>query len=275
MKVRTALPFRRLVVILFFEGSLVLSQTNDLIPGARANQPNTVDSSPCIRPARLFSAADYAGPFNKAVVYFSRKPEIKTVDQHHRGTGLSVCALTAPEKFRLFIANNTEPVTFLGAAFSSGLAQAQNQDRKFGQGAPGYAKRYGSAITDSASSDLFHTFVFPVVFRQDPRYYRQLEGGAGARLSHAMSHVFVARGDSGAPMFNFSEWLGTASTIFLSNAYHPGNPQGLRPAARRLGINIATDAASDALREYWPEIVHSLRLPFREQTTNNHKRKEP
>jgi hypothetical protein len=172
--------------------------------------------------------------------------------------------LTALEKFRLFVTNNVEPVTFIATAFNSGLAQAQNQDRMFGQGADGYAKRYGAALTDDVAGDFLHTFLFPVVFRQDPRYYRQLEGSTTTRLSHALSHVFVAKADSGAKMFNFSEWMGTTSMVFLSNVYHPENAQGLRPAARRIGISIATDAASDVVREFWPEIVHKLKLPFKE-----------
>jgi hypothetical protein len=253
--------FRTLALVLLFESQLVLSQTNLV---TLPNQTSDEDRSPCIRPAPLFSAEDYDGPFNKVVGYLSRKPEIKTVHQHLRRPGLSVCSLTAPEKFRLFVTNNVEPVTFVATAFNSGLAQAQNQDRMFGQGADGYAKRYGAALTDDVAGDFLHTFLFSVISRQDPRYYRQLEGSTTTRLSHALSHVLVAKADSGAKIFNFPEWMGTTSMVFLSNVYHPGNAQGLRPAARRIGVNIATDAASDVVREFWPEIVRKLKLPFKE-----------
>jgi hypothetical protein len=253
--------FRVLAFILLFESQLVLAQTNLV---TRSHESNGEDKSPCIRPVPLFSAEDYSGPFNKVVVYLSRKPEIKTVHQHPWRPGSSVCSLTAPEKFRLFVTNTMEPVTFIETGFNAGLAQAQDQDPRFGQGAGGYAKRYGAALADDVAGDFLHTFLLPVVFRQDPRYYRQLEGSTTTRLGHALSHVFVAKGDSGSKMFNFSEWMGTTSMVFLSNAYHPGNAQGLRPAARRIGMNVATDAASDMVREFWPEIVHKLRLPFKE-----------
>lgn len=221
-------------------------------------------TSPCIQAAPLFSAADYEGPLKKIVVYFARKPEIKTVHLHPR-PGLTVCALDASEKFHLFTQDTIEPVTFIGAAFDAGLAQAENNDPSFGQGSAGYAKRYGAALADSASTGFFHMYLFPVVFRQDPRYYRKLEGNPPGRLGHALSHVFVAESDSGRKTFNFSEWLGTTSSVVLSNTYHPGNSRGVGAVSQRIGVNIASDAGFDVLREFWPEIVRRMKLPFRDR----------
>ena len=219
---------------------------------------------PCVQPARLFSASDYRGPYNKAVAYFSRKLEIKTVHVPHRTrVGRKLCSLDTFQKFDLFVSNTFEPVVFVGAGFNAGIAQAENSDPTFGQGMAGYGKRYAAAFTDKVSGDFFHTFAFPALFRQDPRYYRKLEGGTGPRFLHAASHVFVARSDSGARMFNFSEWLGTVSATSLANTYHPGARRGAGPVAERSGISIASDMGFDVLREFWPEIVHKVKLPFR------------
>jgi hypothetical protein len=49
----------------------------------------------------------------------------------------------------------------------------------------------------------------------------------------------------------------------LSNLYHPGNPRGFGPTASRVGFSVANDMAWDVLREFWPEVAHKLRLPFR------------
>jgi len=227
--------------------------------------PEVEAEKPCIEPAPLFSADDYNGPFNKAVSFLSRKLEIKTVHVPHRKPHGKLCGLDASEKFNLFLKNNLEPVAFVGAGFNSAIAQAENDDRSFGQGIAGYGKRYGAALADSASSDFFHTFLFPVIFRQDPRYYRRLEGSTSTRLGHALSHVFVARSDSGSRMINFSEWFGTASATALANTYHPGNRRGLGPTASRFGVNIGTDMGFDVLREFWPDLVHKLKLPFRQR----------
>jgi hypothetical protein len=207
---------------------------------------------------------DYDGPLSKTVATFSRKLEIKTVHLPHR-RHRKLCSLEAGEKFNLFVKNNLEPVTFVGAGFNAGVAQAENDDPTFGQGMAGYGKRYGAALADTASSDFFHTFVFPVIFRQDPRYYRKREGTNRERFGHAMAHVFVAHSDSGKRMFNFSEWLGTVASTTLANTYHPGNRRGVGPAAQRIGISIGTDVGFDVLREFWPETVRKFRLPFRER----------
>jgi hypothetical protein len=263
--VRTPISiFRILTITLLFNSHCVLSQNGAFGPDLDNHPDKPRETSPCILPAKLYSAADYEGPLKKIVVYFARKPEIKTVHPHPR-PGLTVCALDASEKFHLFTQNTIEPVTFIGAAFDSGLAQAENDDPSFGQGAAGYAKRYGAALADSVSTDFFHTYFFPVVFRQDPRYYRKLEGSGHARLVHALSHVFVAESDSGRKTFNFSEWLGTTSSVVVSNAYHPGNSRGIGAASQRIGVSIAWDAGFDVLREFWPEVVHRLKLPFKER----------
>jgi hypothetical protein len=64
-------------------------------------------------------------------------------------------------------------------------------------------------------------------------------------------------------MFNYSEWLGRARAVALSNVYHPGNQRGVAPAARLAGYSILTDVGYDTFREFWPEISLNLKLPFR------------
>lgn len=221
--------------------------------------------APCVQPEEVFSVDDYNGPFRKTVAYFSRKLEIKTVHAPHQASGKSLCGIGPSGKFHLFLSNNLEPVTFIAAGFNAGVAQAEDDDPTFGQGMEGYGKRYGAALADTASSDFFHTFLFPVIFKQDPRYYRRLEGPTSVRLGHALSHVFVARSDSRHQMFNFSEWLGTVSSTALANTYHPGNRRGVGPAAERVGISIGTDMGFDVLREFWPEAVRVFHLPFRQR----------
>lgn len=56
-------------------------------------------------------------------------------------------------------------------------------------------------------------FAYPPIFSEDPRYYRLAHGSGGRRFLHAVEHAFVAHRDNGKRMFNFSEWLGTTSTV--------------------------------------------------------------
>jgi hypothetical protein len=233
--------------------------------GAKAPsaQPQATQN-PCVQPAQVFSVKDYTGPFRKVVLFVARKPEIKTAYAPSLQPGSRICPLSPRQKFRLFVRDTFEPVTIIVAAFDAGIGQAQDTDPTFGQGAEGYGKRFAAAAADRISDQFFHTFFFPVLFRQDPRYYRLGEGPNGVRLKHALMHTLVAHGDSGKKMFNFSLWMGTIAATSLANTYHPGNDRGVGPASRRIAIGIGIDAGFDVLREFWPEIVRKLRLPFRE-----------
>jgi hypothetical protein len=215
---------------------------------------------PCPEPAHLFSAKDYDGPMRGAINRFGGKRDVT------RGLDGRPCALDASEKFGLFTHSIVNPLTYLSAGYNAGIAQAQDNDPTFGQGGQGYGKRYAAALTDQLSRNFFRKFAYPVIFRQDPRYFPG-EGTGGSRLRHALSHVFVARSDDGGNMFNYSEWFGTTSTVALGNLYHPGHDRGFTPAAQRFGISIGEDMGMDVLREFWPEIVRKFRLPFRERQT--------
>lgn len=221
--------------------------------------------TPCDRPAELFDASEYSGPLKQFAAWFARNPEMTTVPAR-RKKGQKICGLDAGQKFDMFVETSIDPVTFIGAAASAGFSQWQNDDSKWGQGAVAYGRRYGAALIDTEASNFFGQFFYPVIFRQDPRYYRKGHGSTRERLGYAMLHTLVARSDSGKKIPNYSLWATTASTVALANIYHPGNHQGFPPAATRVGVSIAGSMGYDLLREFWPEVVRKLKLPFRERS---------
>jgi hypothetical protein len=177
--------------------------------------------------------------------------------------------LELKDKFLLFVRDSYDPATIASIAFNASLSQAQNTDPTFGQGMSGYGKRFGASYADEASGRFFKDFAYPSIFSEDPRYYRLAHGSTRSRILHPIEHVLVAHTDHGNSMFNFSEWLGTASAIALSNTYHPGNKRGFAPAATAFGISLGTDIGFDELREFWPEIAHKFKLPFRSEIVPN------
>jgi hypothetical protein len=196
---------------------------------------------------------------------FGRKVERKSVHPPHYKSGTLLCSFGLKERVKLSVGDMVDPFTVLNIAFNAGVSQAENNDPTFGQGAEGYGKRFGAAAADQASGDFFKFIVYPTIFSEDPRYYRLAEGTTKARMAHAIEHAVIAHKEDGREMFNFSEWLGTTSTVVLSNTYHPGNKRGVGPAAEGISINIATDVGFDMLREFWPEIARKFRLPFRDE----------
>jgi hypothetical protein len=217
----------------------------------------------CVQPQPMVTLEDYEGPLKKTVGLFTQQLERKSVHPIHYKPGLKLCSLELKDKFILFVRGSYDPATFLNAGFNAGLSQAEDQDRAFGQGFAGYSKRFGANFADQATFRFFKDFAYPTIFFEDPRYYRLIHGSGKARFLHAVEHVVVAHRDNGNRMFNFSEWLGTVSAISLGNVYHPGNKRGFAPTAEELGFSLMTDMGYDVLREFWPEISHKFKLPFR------------
>lgn len=220
----------------------------------------------CVEPPPLVRWQDYHGKFEKVVGVFARRLERKSVHApHHHKPGAILCTLEPKDKFILFVHDTVDPVTFISAAYNAGAGQAENHDPGFGQGAAGYAKRFGAGLADQASSEFFKDLAYPTISSEDPRYYRLAGGSGGKRLFHAAGHMFIAHREDGTHMFNFSEWLGTSSAVALSNVYHTDHKRGFSPAAQRVGYSVLVDSGFDILREFWPEIARKLKLPFRGQ----------
>lgn len=218
---------------------------------------------PCAKRVEPFDVDDYSGPFNQLVARFSQKVDRVTVRAPRHRTSLKPCSLSAGEKFRLFVDDSVDPINFVGGAWNAGIGQLQNTDPSYGQGAAGYSKRFAAEAADNSTGDFFGIFLYPTIFHQDPRYYRVGQGTVQRRLGHALEHSFVATSDSGKHIPNFSEWFTTVSTKLVTNLYHPDNPRGFGPTARRVGFSVANDMGWDVLREFWPEIARKFKLPFR------------
>jgi hypothetical protein len=220
-------------------------------------------SGSCMEPPPLVRWEDYEGPFAKLVGSFGRKLERKAVHPPHFKPGAMLCSLEPRDKFLLFVQDTIDPVSFLSSGFNAALDHATNQDPSFGQGGLGYARRFRAELAGQTASRFFEDFLYPAIFSEDPRYYRQARGSASSRLFHAMRHTMVAHRDNGRVMFNFTEWLGTVSSVALNNLYHPGNQPGIAAAARNGSYSMLQDMGFDVLREFWPDIARRLKMPFR------------
>jgi hypothetical protein len=223
-------------------------------------------AAPCVQPAPMVRIEDYDGPLKKVVGTFARPLERKSVHPPHYKPGVTLCTLTLKDKFKFFVEDSFDPVNLLSTAFAAGIDQAENNDPSYGQGAQGYAKRWGAEYGGGIISRFFKDFAYPTIFSEDPRYYRLAHGSSGKRLLHAMEHAVVAHRDDGKRMFNFSEWLGTTSAVVLTNTYHPDARRGVANTAERVSFSILQDMGSDVLREFWPEVSRKFKLPFRGET---------
>jgi len=166
--------------------------------------------------------------------------------------------LTARQKFRLMAKTTLDPFTWVAAGAQAGISQAENEFPGYGQGAAGYAKRYGATWTDSFDSNFFSNFFYPVVFKQDPRYFRVGEGTIKSRVGRSLEQEFVARKDSGGRTFSFSNILGALTAGSISNAYYPTQDRGFGLTMSRSAIALGYGCLGGLVLEFWPDIDHKL-----------------
>lgn len=166
--------------------------------------------------------------------------------------------LKSSEKFRLFGKTAFDAVTIVIAAAQAGVSQADDQFKQYGQGAEGYGKRFGAAYADQVSSGFFRTFLYPTIFKQDPRYFRLGHGGFGHRFGYSLVQGVVCHTDSGGRAFNISNVLGAFTSGGVSNAYYPSNDRGFALTMSRSGLALAYAAGGSLLSEFWPDIRRKI-----------------
>ena len=166
--------------------------------------------------------------------------------------------LTSGQKFHLFVKGTVDPFNWAAIGIQAGISQAYNDFPQYGQGAAGYAKRYGAAFADSTSSGFFANFAYPVLLKEDPRYFRSGEGTIKYRIGYSLAQEFVGHKDSGGRTVNFSNILGAFTAGGLSNLYYPSNDRGFGLTMSRVGISLIYGSAGGIISEFWPDIDRAV-----------------
>ena len=162
--------------------------------------------------------------------------------------------LTTGQKFRLATAGVFDWGAYPFNGILSGIAQAENDPKEWGQGWGAYGKRYGASFADNSVSTYMTTAIFPSLLREDPRYYQLGKGRFAHRAYHAINRLFVIRTDSGDERFNYSESLGNAAAAAISNIYHAPSERTASRNATTFAFLILYDGMNNELKEFWPDI---------------------
>jgi len=219
---------------------------------AQSNDSNEV-TAPEVKPAEQ-RAAPQAGtqPIDKRI--FGVLPNYRTADG-----SAPFAPITAKRKFYIASKDSFDYPVYLTSALFAGLYQLENQNPSFGQGVKGYAKRLASSYGDQAIGNMMTEAIFPSLLHEDPRYFRMGAGGGTVwhRVGYALTRVLVVRTDKGKWDFNYSEWLGNGATVAISNLYYP-DTRNASDNVQKLGIQVGTDAFSQVMKEFWPDIKRKL-----------------
>lgn len=159
--------------------------------------------------------------------------------------------LTAGQKYQLAWRTSIDPFTFgLSAAFA-GVEQAENTYPGYGQGAQGYAKRFGANYADNAIETVVGGAVLPALFKQDPRYFYKGTGTVRQRVLYALATAVICKGDNGHWQFNYSGILGSLAAGGISNLYYPASDRdGAELTFENAGIGIAGSAVGNLFQEF-------------------------
>ena len=158
--------------------------------------------------------------------------------------------LNAKQKFNLALHSISDPIEFLGTGFVAGAEQASDTFPGYGQGAGGYARRYGAAYADDALGRMFGSAILPSLLHQDPRYFYKGSGSTRSRVLYALSRTVITRNDDGHVEPNYSHVLGSFAAGGLGNLYHPSGDRGVGLTLDNGLIDTAGNAAENLVREF-------------------------
>ncbi|HWG40346.1 MAG TPA: hypothetical protein VN658_07345 [Candidatus Acidoferrales bacterium] len=117
---------------------------NNMMPALSLVPPPMITPAkqPCAHPTEPFDIDDYDGPLNQVVARFSQRLESTTVHLPRHKNDLRPCALSASDKFHMFVESTADPLNYVGAAWDAATAQLDRDDPSYQMGAAGYvAKR--------------------------------------------------------------------------------------------------------------------------------------
>lgn len=178
-------------------------------------------------------------------------PDYQTV----RDTSQPVARMTSAQKFNLALRESIDPFNIANAAMTAAFSQHDNQTPKYGEGWANYGKRFGAAIGDFGTQNLFSAGVFANLLHQDPRYFRKgPSAGVLPRVWYSATRLLVCRNDEGRPVFNSSNLLGMSTGIAASNLYYPSASRTGTVMAGRVETSLFGGLMGNLMSEFWPDL---------------------
>ena len=169
--------------------------------------------------------------------------------------------LTAKQKFELAWKSASDPITLVGVAALAGLDQAGDRWSAYGQGAEGYAKRYGASYANVFSATFIGGAIMPSILKQDPRYFYKGSGGRRSRILYAVASSVMCKGDNGHWQPNYSNVIGSFAGAGLEAVYLPANDRrGSGFVVSSALIRLGETSLAGVLQEFvFSKLNHSRR----------------
>jgi hypothetical protein len=159
--------------------------------------------------------------------------------------------MTSKQKYELAFRTVIDPFTFVFVGGAAGVQQWQNHFAGYGQGAQGYAKRFGAGYADTVSGTFIGGAILPSLLKQDPRYFYKGTGTVPSRFLYAIANAFICKGDNRRWQVNYSNMLGSLAAGGISNLYYPPQDRdGVALTFENAALGIASTAVSNLFQEF-------------------------
>ena len=158
--------------------------------------------------------------------------------------------LVPRQKFQLAWKSVTDPITIVGAGFLAGIYQAGDVYPGYGQGAEGYAKRFGATYGDVFIGTFIDSALLPSLLKQDPRYFYRGTGSTKSRLLYALGNAVICKGDNKKYQPNYSAIIGSFITTSISYTYYPPSDRNASLFMQASLIRIAEGSVAGLFQEF-------------------------
>ena len=172
--------------------------------------------------------------------------------------GERIPPLYAKDKWVFWLHEEARVSTVFPALVSAGYGQLTDTPA-YGSDSEAFGDRTGAAFLRQATMRFFCSSMFPVLYREDPRYFRKARGSYLRRAGWAAERTFITQRDSGSHGFNFSNILGHLAASALTPLYYPAPSANVRVVMQTWGTSIAGSAGDNLFLEFLPDAMRAWR----------------
>jgi hypothetical protein len=174
-------------------------------------------------------------------------------------TNRNALPLSSGQKFQLFFKSETDPWPFVLSAIVAGINQASDSEQEWGQGAQGYAKRFGAAYSDSFIGNFFGNAVLTSVLHEDPRYYQMGSGRKIKRFLWAATSTVWCKRDNGTWGPNYANVGGNMIGAAIARVYYPASERTVGDTVSD-GLTVSAEGiVGSEIIEFWPDMARYMK----------------
>lgn len=163
---------------------------------------------------------------------------------------------TPKQSFVMATRNSFDYSAFVFVGLTSMIAEGEDAHPALGKGVPGFWAYSWRGFLDKTDGNYLVMWAFPSVVHEDERYYAKGEGPKLKRGIYAASRILITPNYHGHNTFNAAEMLGRGAAQGISLSYYPSSDRTVGDFAAKYGYALLRDAATNAFREFWPDVAY-------------------